>query len=435
MPSLQQDKLAGRFDAAIRFFFYLLIFWLPYSIAVVETAVTISIILWLVKRCLLNSWQEWRRLALKDKLSQLWKTFRPAPSFLDYPILYFLIICAISASVSHLRLMSLHGLFTKILEWFAVYFLIIEVFKTEKQIWLAVGILLFTTASTAIDSFVQFYITGKDIFLKNEISRGGATAGFSHANGLAGYLAGMVPLICSLLWLQHKEKKNFFLFVVILVLVMWSLILTLSRAAWTGVFGGIAVLLFFIKRRVGFWFTVTVLTLFISLYAFLPYRIFENSRLDWNYISDSANWRIGIWEDSLKMIQARPLLGHGPNTFMPLFQNYRRMPSAPNIYNPTYAHNCYLQIWAEVGFLGGIGFLWMLGNLLFYTKAAMDRARPGALNLSFLLIGLSTGVVAFLIHSFFDTNFYSVQLSIYFWMLVAIMVSICHLIPSTKFSA
>jgi len=119
-----------RIDAFIRFFLYILIFWLPYSSAVIESCVIICFILWLLKRSIL--------LTQKRNFSEV----KPEATFLNKPIVFFLLACMLSVTSSAFFGQSLHNFFTKTLEWFIVYFLVVEVFKNKKHIYIALAIFL-----------------------------------------------------------------------------------------------------------------------------------------------------------------------------------------------------------------------------------------------------------------------------------------------------
>lgn len=118
------------------------------------------------------------------------------------------------------------------------------------------------------------------------------------------------------------------------------------------------------------------------------------------------------------MIMERPFFGHGINTYMRIFQEYSREAK----WSPTYAHNCFLQLIAETGILGLMSFLYIFVELFRNVlRQIEDQKIQGELRL--ILIGLLSGMVAFLIQSFFDTTLYSLQLSIYFWYMVGILMT------------
>ena len=262
-------SLADRIDALIRFFLYILIFWLPYSPAVVECCVVISVILWLIKRSVILTRQRGFARILKGGLSGFLKNIKPESTFLNKPIAFFLFACILSVTSSAFFVQSLHNFLTKTLEWFIIYFLVVEVFKDKKHVYIAFAIFMFTAFSTVIDSLVQMYITHKDIFFGYTIEPGGrATAGFKTPNGLGGYLTGVIPVLFAWVLLGKQEFCYRLIVLLILSLSVWSLIITFSRGAWIGVFFGGMFLLFsvlFPKKRLKIYFSLGLLWVTIFL--------------------------------------------------------------------------------------------------------------------------------------------------------------------------
>ena len=119
---------------------------------------------------------------------------------------------------------------------------------------------------------------------------------------------------------------------------------------------------------------------------------------------------------------------------MKKFQDYRKKyywqagdKSGWAAMSPVYAHNCYLQMLVETGILGFLAFVWMLFSLVQSVAAVL--LRPGNKgNSRIILTGMLTGIVAFLIHSFFDTHFYSLQISTYFWATAGLMIPLARLL-------
>jgi len=75
-----------------------------------------------------------------------------------------------------------------------------------------------------------------------------------------------------------------------------------------------------------------------------------------------------------------------------------------------------LQILAETGLLGLISFLWFLKELIFRSYNKLKQKSNS------LFLGVFGGFLAFLIHSFFDTQLYHLKLSILFWLLASFIV-------------
>jgi len=425
------SAMSQKIDAAIRFLLYVLILLLPFSSAAVETCVILSLILWIAKHSLIlyNSRQTkgWRFKLIPQ-------SFRPSSTPLDVPIIFFVLACLISIVLCQTPLSSFRAFLTKTSEWFVVLFLVRETVVSKKHIITILKVLTFSAAVTAIDAFIQFYGTGQDIFLGRELTRGGATAGFNHANGLGGYLTVIIPLLLSFCFLPFQRRTKPFC-VLLLGVFFWTLVLTLSRGAWISVLAGVFIFLFMRARRLIKYLAIAILGCVLLFYFLAPTSLRHRVRLDREGITSVVSWRWGLWEDSLKMIRERPLTGHGINTFMRLFQNYRRMawdhdPTkyTPQPYGPTYAHNCFVQMTAEVGILGMLCFAWLL--LIFYRHSwnMIIKKESWDQNLKIIFIGLFSGLSAFLIHCLFDTHLYSLKLSVYFWFMMAVTLNILRLL-------
>jgi len=427
------SAISHKIDGAIRFFLYVLIFWLPYSPAVVESCVVTALILWLVKRSFIAKESIAGNKSWKGKVLAALKSFRPAKTCIDYPVVFFLFVCLVSSLMSIYREQALHGLLTKTLEWFIVYYLVIEVFKGKKYIKILLGIFLFTSLSTAIDSFIQLYITHKDIFYGRVLVDGyRATAAFKHSNGLGGFLTIATLLSLSLIFIKDRINLHKALFCLLTFCFLWSLFGTFSRGAWLAVILGVSFYFSLINRKMRLWGIIVASIIFVgSIVYFFAFDSSQKQNLPFEAQRKSFLGRGIIWRKSLGMVVEKPFIGHGINTYMVNFQEHRKnlITGEPS---PTYAHNCYLQMMTEVGVVGTWTFFLIIAiviqNVFRSVYSEINKRR----SFDVLLAGLLSGVVAFLIHSFFDINFYSLQLSVYFWFFIGVMISICQMDDTEK---
>jgi O-antigen ligase len=123
----------------------------------------------------------------------------------------------------------------------------------------------------------------------------------------------------------------------------------------------------------------------------------------------------GTWA----MIEAHPVLGSGINTFMKNFEKYR----PANCPAGFYAHNSYLQMWAEIGIIGLLVFLAIpfIALIKAFTRIkAKIKITPEGI----ILLGSVCGYISFLVHSTVDNNLYSLVLTTLFWVFTAYIVSL-----------
>lgn len=423
--SLGWVLLSERIDAVIRFFLYVLVFWLPYSPAVVESCVVISFVLWVVKRAVVAGQQKSLSGLPHQEFYQYLKDFKPAPSPIDKPIVFFLAFCLISAISSVFWRQSLPNFLTKTVEWFIVYFLVVEVFRKKTHIYIVLILFIVTSLATALDSIVQVYVTHKDLFLGHSITLGGRpTAAFKTSNGLGGYLTVAIPAIFAAALFKNRNLRYRVLIPVIFLFTLWSLVLTFSRGAWLGTFlGGMLMLFifFFHRQKAELYLSLGFFLIIVFLYLLFGLILAGSSSSDLLGRFSTILWRVDIWRDSIPMIKDNLLFGHGINTYMQLFESYRTGKGGPD---PTYAHNCYIQLAVETGIAGLFAFLWIIVELFRKSMICLDRYWAANYNLTILAVGLFSGIFAFLVHSFFDTHLYSLQLSVYLWFMIGLHVVI-----------
>ena len=359
-----------------------------------------------------------------QKLCSILSVFKPKDTFLNRPIAFFLLACLLSAAGSAFWGPSLHNFFTKTLEWFIVYFLTVEVFQRKKHIYIAISVFAFTAFSTVIDGLVQFYITNKDIFNGHVIEPGSrATAGFKTPNGLGGYLTIFIPGLLAWILLGKQKLPYIIISITALFLSIWSLMVTLSRGAWIGVVFGVAFMLFFVllpPKKAEFNLSLGLAGVTLGLFFVFFLILMNGPGQDFLSRYHSIHMRTDIWKDSVNMIKDKPMFGHGVNTFMPFFQAYRQNPGM----NPTYAHNCYIQMAAEIGLAGLFSFFWIMAQTFYQPMKRIKLGWAQDQGMKTLTFGLSSGIFAFFVHAFFDTNFYSLQLAAYLWFMAGTLAAI-----------
>lgn len=120
--------------------------------------------------------------------------------------------------------------------------------------------------------------------------------------------------------------------------------------------------------------------------------------------------RLQYWQDTLALIKYSPFLGSGLGIF--------------NISRSTFAHNTYLQIWAEMGILGIISWLWLVISAIAkginlnrkYMAERITHQFP-----DYMFPGLISAVVVFLIHNIIDFSFFLPEVSLIWWVLLGLL--------------
>lgn len=223
-------------------------------------------------------------------------------------------------------------------------------------------------------------------------------------NSLASYLV-IIALLGMAGWLAHKNKRIKLFFTGVILLSLLSILLSFSRSGWLGLILGIGVFTAgYLLNKYSFkglikkykwWFisstTALVLAAF-ALFAFKDSYLVQNVILHADQstqLEDPNELRLRFWQESLQAGIEQPF-GYGPGT--------AGLASIRNTEQGTILNeNYYLQILHEVGIIGLVLFLAVIGLLLARLwKVFRQQNNLWALALFASLIGLC--FTNFLVH-------------------------------------
>ncbi len=308
------------------------------------------------------------------------------------------------------------------------------------------------------------FIRGSTAFFAHDGRR--ISGAFKHPNGFAGYLICVIPLALAMLmyppWrkeeggpgsrsLGTKPMKG--LLIILLVLSLAALGLTFSRGAWLGLFAGVVFLSIGNKRNILLYVGGIALFLAIFLPLFFLQRPQQKNALQNVVMADinrkeavvlprgdnddngiagritvkrfwegASSGRAAFWRDAFGIAREHPWFGTGLNTYTEVLKK------RPDAVQGFYAHNCYLQMAAELGFVGLGSFLLMITAFFFefavIIPAVSDRF------LKAVAWGIAASLAAFFVHAFFDTIMYTVQLGIIHWLLMGFLTAVVAISPN-----
>lgn len=478
------------------FSFYALIYFLPISIALSETFTGFTLFFWLFKRGaalfqnVKNGSLGWASLSFLEKSLALLRSFKPIDNYLRRPIAIFLFCNFLSVVMSRYPTISIEGFFGKALQNTFLYFNFIEAVNSPKRLRTFLTVFFISGVLICASGLYQ-YIFGHDFIHGHLIYDGRVSSSFRAHNDFAAYLVVIVPVLLSLSLLTaingikqsssgymrkyvfspflSPQGKGLIFFVLILSLVCLGL--TFSRGAWIAF--AFAILLFSTQKKRYMLASGIVLILFFGVFypqlkeirqvrlivdsvsrkgtplngneaaqngetqagtqgpAILrsdekKFNIFRSFKEKLGSIEiTSGSGRSGYWMEAIHMIKDYPVFGVGLNAYSVVGRGYK-------INWGGYPHNCYLQMAAETGILGLLSFFWLLFVLCKNSFTALRKMRDSVL--SALLVGFLTGFSGFLLHSFFDTNFYSVQLGSFMWLIMGLIVVVQKIDKSTPVS-
>ena len=133
-----------------------------------------------------------------------------------------------------------------------------------------------------------------------------------------------------------------------------------------------------------------------------------------NLEDTSTSYRVYIWKGTLRMLKDywTTGIGVGQGAYDKIYPGY----SYSTIVAP-HAHNLYLVILSEMGFLGLFGFAALIIFLIKKLYVAQSNAESRDIKL--ISLSLMTAMLGFLLQGMFDNVWYNYRVFLFFWMFVA----------------
>jgi tetratricopeptide (TPR) repeat protein len=199
-----------------------------------------------------------------------------------------------------------------------------------------------------------------------------------------------------------------------LILNLSALLLTKSKSGLLGMLLQLLIIMNFTRTRdrKSFLAALLILIIFISLIA-VYFAIFVPQQTSLSSIVESAfgsfSGRVSLWKTALRMFSENPFLGFGAYAYRSGIYKYQ----VDGFYS-TNAHSTFVQAFAEMGIIGGIGILALFLYLVLKCCVANKKVSISK------FIGF--GIVGFFFMNIFDSILY-LQLPGY---LFAVLIGIAY---------
>jgi len=320
----------------------------------------------------------------------------------------------------------------KILSYLGIFLLIVNYVDSKRKLMRIGTIIVFSGIIVALLGIVQKVASAHKIYWFWEpLYRKDASffGSFVNPNHFAGYIEMVVPVSIGLFivkWgnltkdklrgireflikIGNEEGCKLILFSFFIVLMVGALFLSSSRGGIISFLGSmIFLLLMIIKREKGRQNIFIIIGLLISVFSLLIWMGIRPLLEEFSSIQDLSKdydiqYRFQNWRDMGKSIQDFPLFGVGLETFSRIFPKYKTIGLQ---YYYLYLENDYLQLLCEVGIIGFGIFLWFI--LSFFRQMGSGYSKyevEGISSVRYIsFYGCLTGVIAIMIHSFWDFN-------------------------------
>lgn len=124
--------------------------------------------------------------------------------------------------------------------------------------------------------------------------------------------------------------------------------------------------------------------------------------------------RLRLWSATLRMLRDHPIFGTGLSSFRQSINPYRNGVFTEDL---IYPHNIVLNFWTETGLLGLAAFAWLLIQA---GRVAWTGWRRGTAEWLPLQLGVLLALVGMVVHGLVDVPYWKNDLSLEFWILVAL---------------
>ena len=294
----------------------------------------------------------------------------------------------------------------------------------NKFIFIVFNSLFVVSLIESIYGVLQYY--GFDIFHSGGYKsyESNVVGTFGSANSMGGFLAAVLPFNIYL-FIKQSEKVKKFVYVTGTMIVLWALVLTLSRGAWIALCCGLFFLFF--PLIIKFWNSKLKVKINKYILIILILVIVVSALLGIFYINkDSALGRIFIWKVSREMIKDFSFFGVGYGNYGYKYLDYQAEffsnPSNVKYYDKAVsikdAHSEIIHVLAETGILGLIFFL-LIFIIFFYTGFLITKSRSNKDQL--LIKSFIASMLIITIHSMVDCVLHSLPITLIFYFILAVI--------------
>ncbi len=299
-----------------------------------------------------------------------------------------------------------------------LFILIVNLFRHRQQLKLFINALFALSVFEALYGIISFASGSHSLlwYKKPEYISNRVHGTYRNPDHFAGYMDMTIPLHMSqvLSW-KHaepyltEEKSKKFLGIFLVAILSLSLFLSVSRAGIVSLITASTLWVLLKTQEEGSSKVTGYLWVFLILLGSYLLWMGIGPILDrfFTATSELERGRLLVWKDTMKMVKDFPVFGAGFGTYRYAFPMYKTFPKQ-SIWD--HAHNDYIEFLAEGGIPMLLAFLW----------GAKRAVSWGIRSESKLSTGATTGIVAMLIHSFFDFNLRIPANTFVFFSLMAI---------------
>ncbi|OGO47891.1 MAG: hypothetical protein A2W37_12810, partial [Chloroflexi bacterium RBG_16_63_12] len=383
--------------------------------------------------------------ALQYRIRNPPSTFHLPTSSLDFALLAFVLVSALSTFAAERHDVALYEFRTVILGSALYYGLLRATPLDRRSIWRIVDFFLLGALAVAAIGLYQ-YITRTDLITAEEgVAR--IHSVYGSPNNLALYLGRALPIAVAVALIGglsatrsgHPPREAAIrpiLYAFAALILGYAIFLTRTRGALLlGVPVSLALIVILWLGRRGVIVVGAAITAGLASLPLLSRLPRFGDAL--NFGSGTSFFRVKLWVSAFRMFRDHPLLGVGPDNFLYQYRSRYILPEAWQDPNLSHPHNIALDYLSRLGLLGFATGLWI--HLAFWRTAIctyrrLKMAHPSPVgdvadggragdggHLLPLCIGLMASVADMLAHGLVDHSFFLIDLAFTFCLTLALV--------------
>lgn len=322
-------------------------------------------------------------------------------------------------------------------EYIVWFFIMIRLFDNRSEAKLLVYAFLASVSFIALHGIYQ-YIIGVPI-PANWVAAADASVrtrvySITGSPNILGALMIMAaPIAASMIYYCKKPRVKIFFFCLTGIICLCDLF-TFSRGSWVGLVAAVIIFALFLDARL----IVAMLAVISAILIAVPTIA---SRLAYLFTNDYANaaqagGRTVRWATGLELLHENsPWLGFGLGRFGGAVAMNNQVLDATDDFSYFYMDNYYMKTLVETGYIGLGAFILCIAVLLILGVKAIYRAgrghapdysrdplmRNAGSDLT-LCVGIFCGLIAVLVHCYWENIFEEPYMMAYFWALAAVLL-------------
>lgn len=339
---------------------------------------------------------------------------------IEYPLLFFIGISLFLLLFNSTNMqIGIEG-FRAVVEYMLWFFVIMQLLRTPTGAKRILYLLVLVGTILGLHGIYQ-YVTHVPVPLTwiDRAEMGVSSRAFAimgNPNALASLQVLFIPVSVSLVFYERKLIKKIIFSITALIMTA-CLVFTLTRSAWIAFALALMIFVFSLNKKLFIPFTIVFIVAASAVAIFIPSvrnRIVYLISPEY-FISSSKGGRIFRWKKGLKLLlEDNPWLGVGFGRFGGAVAANNKMPGT------IYMDNYYIKCVVETGFIGLSAFLLLIYNVIIWsirTILNLGKSRYG-----YLAKGIFAGLCGVLFHAFAENVFEVPAVTVYFWIMTAIMM-------------